>query len=139
MSGAAAKILKNAAALALFLALLALYAVFFGCPIKQLVGLPCPGCGMTRGCLSILRLDFSAAAHWHPLCFIVPPLGLMYVLKDTGLGRRFWSCAPLLAGLIVLIMAVYIWRMAAMFPDAAPMDFYKNAVFVKFVHKILLH
>ncbi|MCH5188595.1 MAG: DUF2752 domain-containing protein [Oscillospiraceae bacterium] len=125
--------------LGLFLAVLAVFGLLLGCPIKRLTGLPCPGCGMTRGCLSLIKLDFSAAVHWHPLCFIVPLLGVMYALKDSRPGRLFWSCVPLLAAIIVLIMAVYIWRMVAMFPDVPPMDFYKNAVFVKFVHKILLH
>ena len=138
MNGAR-KIFENMIWLGLFLMALAAFGLFFGCPIKQFTGLPCPGCGLTRGCLSLMRLDFSSAVHWHPLCFIVPPVGLMYVLKDTRPGRRFWSCAPLLAALIVLIIAVYIWRMATMFPIAPPMDFNENAVFVKFVHKILLH
>ena len=138
MSGAR-KIIENIIWLGLFLAVLAVFGLLFGCPIKRLIGLPCPGCGMTRGCLSLMKLNFSAAVHWHPLCFIVPPLGLMYVLRDTRIGRRFWSCTPLLAALIAAIMGVYIWRMATMFPKVPPMNFYKNAVFVKFVHKILLH
>ena len=138
MSGAR-KIIENMIWLGLFLAVLAVFGLLFGCPIKRFIGLPCPGCGLTRGCLSLMRLDFAAAVHWHPLCFTVPLLGLMYVLKDTRPGRRFWSCAPLLAGLIAVIIAVYICRMATMFPNTPPMNFYKNAVFVKFVHKILLH
>ena len=32
------------------------------CPINALFGVECPGCGMTRGFISIIRLDFKAAA-----------------------------------------------------------------------------
>ena len=46
---------------------LALWAIFIGCPIKQIFGVNCPGCGMTRAFLSALRLDFCAAFHYHPL------------------------------------------------------------------------
>ena len=131
--------LKNAAALLVFLALLAAWGLIFGCPIKRLTGLPCPGCGLTRGCLALLRLDFADALRWHPLAFAVPPLCAMFVLKDTRAGGRFWGSAPLLAGLIALILAVYAARMALMFPGSPPMNFYGGAVFVRLAHKLLLH
>ncbi len=131
--------LKNAAALLVFLAALAAWGLFLGCPIKRLTGLPCPGCGLTRGCLALMRLDFADALRWHPLAFIVPPLCVMFVLKDTAAGRRFWSSAPLLAGLIALILGVYAVRLALMFPDVPPMNFYGGAVFVRIVRKLLLH
>ncbi len=31
------------------------------CPIKNIFGVPCFGCGMTRGFISILELDFKTA------------------------------------------------------------------------------
>lgn len=133
------QILKNALALALLLLGLALVGLLVGCPIKRFSGLPCPGCGLTRACLSLLAGDLRAALAWHPLCLIVPPLCVMFVLKNTSAGRRFWSSAPLMALLAAALVFVYIWRMAVMFPATAPMDFDKNALIVKIVHKILLH
>jgi hypothetical protein len=36
------------------------------CPFLRVTGLPCPGCGMTRSCLALLRGDFHAVWHFNP-------------------------------------------------------------------------
>ena len=130
---------KNAAALAAFLLFAAAVGIALGCPIKLTTGLPCPGCGLTRACFSLLRLDFAGAFFWHPLCFLVPPLGLMFIFKDTSRGSRFWHSTRLMAALTAACLAVYVVRMALLFPHTAPMDFEKNALIVKIVHRFILH
>lgn len=35
------------------------------CPFLQVTGLPCPGCGMTRSCSSLLRGDLAGSLSWH--------------------------------------------------------------------------
>lgn len=70
--------------LAYFLAFIAagcMYAVFVNatgkgipCIFNSLTGLKCPGCGMTRMCLSILKLDFRSAWQYNPAVFSVLPL-----------------------------------------------------------------
>ena len=37
------------------------------CPIKTFFGLSCPGCGLTRGFLAILRFDFFSAYNYNIL------------------------------------------------------------------------
>ncbi len=44
------------------------------CPFARLSGHPCPGCGMTRATLALLRLDWAEAVRWHPLSPICVPL-----------------------------------------------------------------
>ena len=34
----------------------------------------CPGCGMTRACESLLRLDLKSAFYYHPAFIIISPL-----------------------------------------------------------------
>lgn len=46
------------------------------CPVYQLSGLSCPGCGMSRALAALLRLDFAAAFGYNPLW----PLYLAYIL-----------------------------------------------------------
>src|SRR5688572_27899754 len=50
------------------------------CPSAGLLGLPCPGCGLTRATLLFLQGEFSRALALHPL---VIPLAPMYF---TALG-----------------------------------------------------
>ena len=37
------------------------------CPIKRFFGVSCPGCGLTRGCICILKFDFEEAFRYHVL------------------------------------------------------------------------
>ena len=47
------------------------------CPFLYLFKIPCPGCGMTRACKALLRLDFRAAIHYNYL-FPIPILWVGY-------------------------------------------------------------
>ena len=95
-------------------AVLLLYAAgmyFFkiSCPIKWLTGISCPGCGMTRAAVALLRLDFAAAFYFHPLVFFLPPLAIaLFILHEKGKKRAY---AVLLYLLIAAFFAVYLWRM----------------------------
>lgn len=61
------------------------------CMFNQITGLKCPGCGVSRMCLAILRLDFSSAFFWNPAVFICLPF-LAYLLIDLSLRYiRFGS------------------------------------------------
>ena len=58
---------------------LVLFALGITCPIKWLTGVSCPGCGMSRACFSLLRLDFAAAFEYHPVIFAMPLFALLFV------------------------------------------------------------
>lgn len=40
--------------------------VFWDCPFHML-GYSCPGCGMSRALVTVLKLDFTKAFYYHPL------------------------------------------------------------------------
>jgi len=61
----------------------------YKCPFLFFLGIPCPGCGMTRALLSLLRLDFAAAFHYHPLF----PLVIFWFLY--GIRLYFYRKIPL--------------------------------------------
>ena len=56
------------------------------CIFHLLTGLHCPGCGLTRMCLALLRLDFAAAARYNLLAFcFLPVAALLFLYK----ARRY--------------------------------------------------
>ena len=52
----------------------------FPCMIYQLTGYQCPGCGITRMCLSLVEFDFKSAFYYNPFLFITAPLNLFCIL-----------------------------------------------------------
>lgn len=50
----------------------AFWALDIGCLFRFAMGMPCPGCGMTRAWLALLRGDVAAAFAYHPMFWAVP-------------------------------------------------------------------
>lgn len=71
----------------------------FPCLFRVLLHIDCPGCGMTRAYLSLLRLDFGAAFAYHPMFWSVPILLLLY-LFDGRLFRQKWLNLALFIAII---------------------------------------
>lgn len=99
------------------------------CPMAASLGVPCPGCGLTRATLALLRGDIRAALHFHPLVWLLTPLFVSFVgsaiwqlLRDPTTPRRAsrirWN-APALnmaaAALLVVTLGVWIARFAGYF------------------------
>lgn len=62
-----------------------MYNLGVRCLFRMGLGIPCPGCGMTRALVSLLRLDLPGAFDYHPMVFFLP-LMYIYFLYD---GRLF--------------------------------------------------
>ena len=54
---------------------------YIPCPIKYITGFYCPGCGITRMILSILKGDLYQAFRYNPLVFILMPFIIFYFLE----------------------------------------------------------
>ena len=118
----------------LFLALIIIGAFYtiVGCPIKFLTGLSCPGCGMTRAYLSLLKLDFPSAFHFHPL-WLIPILFLInyfYIKKKNILIYKIINYI-----FISLFILVYIIRIISV-SDIVTLDF-KEGLIYKLLIKII--
>ncbi|MCQ2426666.1 MAG: DUF2752 domain-containing protein [Lachnospiraceae bacterium] len=105
-------------------AVIVLLNLLFGtvCPVRILFGLPCPGCGMTRALLSLLRLDFSTAVRLHPLSPAFFLLLLLFPVFRYRKRERFGVWVRICAVLLVLLLPVYVYRMLKVFPGEPPMD-----------------
>lgn len=78
------------------------------CPIRYLTGISCPGCGMSRAWLSLLRLDPAGAWAYHPLYWLpVPGAALLLFRERLPAALYRWGL-----GLIcVLFLGVYAVRL----------------------------
>ena len=78
------------------------------CVFKNLLGIECPGCGMTRAFSCIMHGDLIAAVSYNRLVIIVFPVFCLVLLKDilslfselnksrhSGEGRNPVSCLPM--------------------------------------------
>lgn len=100
------------------------------CIIHNITGLPCPGCGMTRAYLALLRGDLAGAFYYHPLFWMVPFGAVVLIfhkynswLQKIYLSERFWIV------ITVIVLVVYVIRMILLFPHSEPMDFNQDALF----------
>ena len=107
------QLLRNLLSLIFILVLYYIATWHTGCPIKYLLGIACPGCGMTRACLAVLRLDFATAFSYHPL-FLFGPLTIMVVLFHPWIDFKKWRWLGIL--LVILYLGVYLLRLF-LFPD----------------------
>ena len=80
---------------------LLIVAVLWGlgvpCLFARFFGVPCPGCGMTRAWLSVLRLDLSAAFAYHPMFWSVPILYVYFLANGRLLPYKYADTAVLIA------------------------------------------
>ena len=85
------------------------------------VGLPCPGCGMTRAFFCLLHLDIKSAFYYHPLFWFVPVYAGLAVFKRIKYGKKEtkWFVVFTWASFI-LFMGVYFVRMILYFPHTEP-------------------
>ena len=76
-------IIKRALVVLLFLVTILLIVnlnIYIPCLFHEITNLYCPGCGITRMFISIFKLDFYQAFRYNPLCFILLPIIIPYIL-----------------------------------------------------------
>ena len=67
------------------------------CVFRQLTGILCPTCGMSRAWLAFFRLDLDSAFRYHPMFWGIAVLGLLYLLDGFPFpGKRCTRWAYLL-------------------------------------------
>ena len=104
------------------------------CPMAGSLGIPCPGCGLTRATLALLRGDVRQALHFHPLVWVLSPLFLAFVgaavlelLRDPHRPRsrsrfRWQGLGTNVTAIVLLTVTLGIWlaRFGGYFGGPAP-------------------
>ncbi|NIR30903.1 MAG: DUF2752 domain-containing protein [Gammaproteobacteria bacterium] len=115
--------MKNVAQALIPLAILGLLVAsdLLLCPIKLVLGFPCPGCGVTRATFALFHLDVAEALRLHPLVWLISPLVAWTLGRITlvsagvisqgsfdpidRLPKWFWWAA------VVLLLGVWVIRL----------------------------
>ena len=106
------------------------------CPTALFLGIPCPGCGLTRATLALLHGDIAGALRFHPLVFVLAPLFgyavakslFDYVRGGASSPARFaaWLSTRARYGaawaLLVAMFAVWGARFAGYFGGPVPVE-----------------
>jgi hypothetical protein len=100
-----------AALVTLFLFDPATHGFYPGCPLHQVTGLLCPGCGTTRALHQLIHGNFAAAWGLNPLVVSLLPVGFWLATRELiwlTTGRRLPGIVTrpifgwmLLAGLVI--------------------------------------
>lgn len=86
------------------------------CVFHTITGLDCPGCGVTRMCLSLLRLDFAAAYRYNAAILVLSPLGIAVAARQawlyvkTGHPKLSKIEMGIISFLIVALLVFGVWR-----------------------------
>jgi hypothetical protein len=98
------------------------------CPIYQVIGLPCTGCGMSRALRYVITGQFIRAFQLNPLAFVIILFAFYCFYHRYIKGNvipRFVSGVVII---FILMFGYYIVRMYLHFPDQIPYVYnYNNA------------
>ena len=130
--------LKN---LGIFTLTVLLYIAFMtitgiGCPIRWFTGISCPGCGMSRAFISLLRLDFAAAFRYHPMIYPLLIFFPYYFLGSEKTPRRRKLKKFFLA--VVIIMFFFVWIFRIFHEDSVVRIDPANGVMIKYLKRGIL-
>lgn len=120
------KILIFLIILILYLVLGSVFNIYIGCPIHDITGFHCPGCGLTRMLLSILKLDFYQAYRYNPLLFIALPF--IIFLYFNNLYCKLYNKKSIIKKIpnwfwyIILFIVILYGIMRNIIPYFAPTD-----------------
>lgn len=107
------------------------------CPSAGWLGVPCPGCGLTRAARALLTGNVGEALRLHPLVFVAAPallalsssMLLSHFRKDSAdapggsaLWARIWTWGAAL--LVAALLLVWVLRFLGYFGGPAPVTTY---------------
>lgn len=114
---------KNYIGLFVVLGIFLFMELFYGevCPLLIWLGIPCPGCGLTRAGILLLKLRFAEAFKMHAFIY---PIGayVLYCLFFRYVKRKKIPYVLQIGIILIAAMVIYyIYRMIRYFPNVEPM------------------
>lgn len=114
------------------------------CIYRATVGVPCPGCGLTRAMKLALNGEFSSAFTMHPLWPFIP-LTILVLMVIFILGKwanfKHWLSQKqgntLIVMLAIIVIGVYVIRLILYFPHTEPMTYNEHSLLNQ-IYKIFI-
>ncbi len=115
--------LNNRTGILAFAGIFLLFIVLFGdvCPSQLLLGMPCPGCGLTRAGLLVLQLKFAQAWQMHPFIYAWMVLAAYVVLQRYIRGKKITGLIAMIICITIAMFLFYVYRMYMFYPNVEPM------------------
>lgn len=83
----------------------------YGCLFRNVFGIECPSCGISRAWLALLKGDLRAAIGYNPL-FWLPPALILYCCRDGWLVSKRADLSAV-GILLAVYFAAYLFRVLA--------------------------
>lgn len=106
------------------------------CPMRLVLGIPCPACGMTRAFWYLVTLRPVKAWQMNPFAFPFLAFAVWFGIRRYLLGRKVPYTKILLALLFSGMIVFYIYRMICFFPGEEPMTFYRHSVLQRIMESV---
>ncbi len=92
------------------------FGIAIPCIFRRITGFLCPGCGISRMCISIIKLDFYSAFRYNQACFLIMPLLLSifarrfycYVRYGEAVNEKWMTVVSII--ILVILIAFGILR-----------------------------
>ncbi|MCR5702826.1 MAG: DUF2752 domain-containing protein [Lachnospiraceae bacterium] len=101
----------------------------FICPFRLVTGIPCPGCGLTRAGLSLIKLDFGKVLYYNVMIIPIAIYIIYAVVCRYVLGTKVRFATVILIILAVALLVLYFYRMVRFFPNHKPMEYVGRNLF----------
>lgn len=103
------------------------------CPSVIVAGLPCPGCGMTRAVLAFLTGQFAKGMQMNPLGMAWILWAVCFAAGRYGFGKKTKGLMTAAGVIVVLMIAVYVWRMYVFFPGEPPISYTPGSILERLI------
>lgn len=96
------------------------------CPSVVFLGLPCPGCGLTRAAACLFTGRWTQSLQYNPMTVFWLAGGAYYLFMRYVKGRRAKGMTALIILLSVMSVAVFAVRMYLYFPGEEPLAYHSG-------------
>ena len=97
------------------------------CPFKLILGIPCPGCGLTRAFISLLKGNLILSLQYNPLLILAFIFIFIFFFKDLKLPGYLANNKLVLLSLLIVVISTYFLRMIFNY-GVEPITFEENSI-----------